>query len=164
MLGPVLNRVTWGLFLGQGSTICVLDRASVSLSRPTPSAQILQAFRSWFNTRRCEGLGSTYFPNTVYFMSRCGCLAYVMKNWEPLVSGPLLAIDTVPRALCCSNATATTTKFHSHSSTTTLSQPFNPFTPDSDQCQISPAASQEIWHHTVRRTWLIIAYSDERWL
>ena len=38
----------------------------------------------------------------------------------------------------------------------------NPFTPESDQCQISPAASQEIWHHTVRRTWLFIAYSDER--
>ena len=39
----------------------------------------------------------------------------------------------------------------------------NPFTPESDQCQISPAASQEIWHHTVWRTWLFIAYSDERW-
>ena len=40
----------------------------------------------------------------------------------------------------------------------------NPFTPESDQCQISPAASPEILHHTVRRTWLFIAYSDERWL
>ena len=40
----------------------------------------------------------------------------------------------------------------------------NPFTPESDQCQISPAASPEIWHHTVRRTWLFIAYSDEKWL
>ena len=39
----------------------------------------------------------------------------------------------------------------------------NPFTPESDQCQISPAASQEIWHHTVWRTWLFIAYSDEKW-
>ena len=35
---------------------------------------------------------------------------------------------------------------------------------DSDQCQISPAASPEIFHHTVWRTWLFIAYSDERWL
>ena len=42
--------------------------------------------------------------------------------------------------------------------------PFNPFTPESDQCQNSPAASQEIWHHTVWRTWLFIAYSDEKWL
>ena len=41
---------------------------------------------------------------------------------------------------------------------------FNPFTPESDQCQNSPAASQEIWHHTVWRTWLFIAYSDEKWL
>ena len=39
------------------------------------------------------------------------------------------------------------------------------FTPKSDQFQISPAASQEILHHTVWRTWLwIIAYSDEKWL
>ena len=38
----------------------------------------------------------------------------------------------------------------------------NTFTPESDQCQISPAASPEILHHTVRRTWLFIAYSDER--
>ena len=42
--------------------------------------------------------------------------------------------------------------------------PFNPFTPERDQCQISPAASPEILQHTVRRTWLFIAYSDERWL
>ena len=41
---------------------------------------------------------------------------------------------------------------------------FNPFTPESDQSQISPPAPPEILHHTVRRTWLIIAYSDERWL
>ena len=40
----------------------------------------------------------------------------------------------------------------------------NPFTPESDQFQISPAASPEILHHTVWRTWLFIAYSDERWL
>ena len=33
-----------------------------------------------------------------------------------------------------------------------------------DQYQISPAASPEIWHHTVWRTWLSTAYSDERWL
>ena len=41
---------------------------------------------------------------------------------------------------------------------------FNPFTPKSDQHQTSPAASPEILHHTVRRTWLFIGYSDERWL
>ena len=40
----------------------------------------------------------------------------------------------------------------------------NPFTPKSDQFQISPAASPEILHHTVWRTWLFTAYSDERWL
>ena len=40
----------------------------------------------------------------------------------------------------------------------------NPSTPKSDQFQISPAASPEILHHTVWRTWLFIAYSDERWL
>ena len=40
----------------------------------------------------------------------------------------------------------------------------NPFTPESDQCQNIPAASHEIWHHTVQRIWLFIAYSDEKWL
>ena len=38
----------------------------------------------------------------------------------------------------------------------------NPFIPESDQCQISPPAPPEILHHTVRRTWLFIACSDER--
>ena len=38
----------------------------------------------------------------------------------------------------------------------------NPFTPKSDQCQISPAASPEILHHAVWRTWLFIAYSDKK--
>ena len=37
----------------------------------------------------------------------------------------------------------------------------NPFTP-SDQSQISPATSPERLHHTVWRTWLFVAYSDER--
>ena len=40
----------------------------------------------------------------------------------------------------------------------------NPFTPKSDQFQISPTASPEILHHTVWRTWFFIAYSNERWL
>ena len=40
---------------------------------------------------------------------------------------------------------------------------FNPFTPKSDQIQISPAASPVILHHTVWRTWLFIAYSDGKW-
>ena len=44
----------------------------------------------------------------------------------------------------------------------TVMPALNPFTPESDQCQISPAASPEILHHTVRRTWLFIAYSGER--
>ena len=39
-----------------------------------------------------------------------------------------------------------------------------PFTPKGDQLQIPPAASAEILHHTVWRTWLLIAYSDERQL
>ena len=40
----------------------------------------------------------------------------------------------------------------------------NPFTSKNEQFQISPAASAETLHHTVCRTWLFIAYSDERWL
>ena len=41
---------------------------------------------------------------------------------------------------------------------------FNPFIPKSDQYQISPAASPEILHHTVWRTWPFLAYSGARWL
>ena len=40
----------------------------------------------------------------------------------------------------------------------------NGFTSKSNQFQISPAASQQLLHHTVWRTWLFIAYSDGRWL
>ena len=46
-------------------------------------------------------VGLTDLPMTVYFMSRWGCLEYVMKNWDPLLSGPWLASDTVPLLLCC---------------------------------------------------------------
>ena len=31
---------------------------------------------------------ATNLPMIVYFMSRCGCLEYVIKNCDPLVSGP----------------------------------------------------------------------------
>ena len=41
---------------------------------------------------------------------------------------------------------------------------FKAFTPRSDQFQISLTASPEILHHTVWRTWIFVAYSDERWL
>ena len=44
------------------------------------------------------------------------------------------------------------------------SSSIDPFTPKSDQCQVSPAASPEILHRTAWRTWLFIAYSDERWI
>ena len=56
------------------------------------------------------------------------------------------------------------TQLHYHAVTWMSSQQFNPFAPESDQCQISPPAPPEILHHTVRRAWLFIAYSDERWL
>ena len=36
-----------------------------------------------------------------------------------------------------------------------------PFSPKCDQYQISSVASPEILHHTVRRTWLFIGYSNE---
>ena len=46
----------------------------------------------------------------------------------------------------------------------TMKTSFNPFTPKSDQCQISPAASPEILHHPVWRTWMFIAYWVDKWL
>ena len=38
---------------------------------------------------------------------------------------------------------------------------FNPFIPKSDQCQNSLAASPEILHHTVGRTWLYTQMKDQ---
>ena len=51
-----------------------------------------------------------------------------------------------------------------HPSTDVKPTSLNPFTPESDQCQNSPAALQEIWHHTLWRTRLFVAYLDEKWL
>lgn len=70
--------------------VCHWDMYNFSCS-PLPPNQLL------------TNKDTTYFPNTVYFMSRWGCLAYVMKNWEPFVLGPLFAIDTTPLTLCWTN-------------------------------------------------------------
>ena len=43
-----------------------------------------------------------------------------------------------------------------------ISHGLNRFTSKSGQLQISPAATREMLHHTVWRTRLVIAYSDER--
>ena len=50
-----------------------------------------------------------------------------------------------------------------HNPQTEVTKELNPFTPKSDQCQLSPVALPEIECHTVWRTWLSIAYSDERY-
>ena len=50
---------------------------------------------------RAESTPSITFPNIVYLVSRCGCLEYVMKNWDLFVLGPELAMATTPRALNC---------------------------------------------------------------
>ena len=41
---------------------------------------------------------------------------------------------------------------------------FNPFTPKSDQFQISPTAHQKYYLTQYLRTWRFIFYSDDRWL
>lgn len=81
---------------------------SISSKVSRPSITLLKRLNCHSDT--CELLflffynkDRTYFPNTVYFMSRWGCLAYVMKNWEPLVLGPLFAIETTPLTLCWVN-------------------------------------------------------------
>ena len=42
---------------------------------------------------------SMTLPKMVYLPSKWGCLPYVIKNWDLFVSGPELAIATIPRAL-----------------------------------------------------------------
>lgn len=51
--------------------------------------------------RNAGAAGGCTFPKIVYFPSRCGCFAYVMKNWDLLVSWPEFAIATMPRLLNC---------------------------------------------------------------
>ena len=90
---------------------------------------------------------------------RHGRLCSCLKNSEKVVTTKIFT----------KNESAWTTRnFTSNSSISMIDLHWlltvNPFTPESDQCQISPQAPPEILHHTVRRTWLIIAYSDERWL
>lgn len=51
--------------------------------------------------RRTGAAGARTLPKIVYFPSRCGCFAYVMKNWDLLVSCPEFAMATIPRLLNC---------------------------------------------------------------
>ena len=53
-------------------------------------------------------------PNTVFLPSRCGALSKQMKNWLPFVPGPLLAILTIPRALCRSDVLISSSNGSSH--------------------------------------------------
>ena len=48
---------------------------------------------------KVESAPSMTLPKMVYFPSKWGCLAYVMKNWDLFVSGPEFAMATMPRAL-----------------------------------------------------------------
>jgi len=50
-------------------------------------------------TSRVESAPSMTLPKIVYLPSKWGCLLYVTKNWDLFVSGPELAMATIPRAL-----------------------------------------------------------------
>ena len=62
---------------------------------------VQQHDKSTFSMRSRTSNPWITLPNTVYNPLRCGCFAYIMKNWLPLVLGPLLAIASTPLALCC---------------------------------------------------------------
>lgn len=49
-------------------------------------------------------------PNTVCLKSRWRALLYRMKNWLPLLSLPLLAMDSTPRPLCASRGSTSSRK------------------------------------------------------
>ena len=99
---------------------------------------------------------------------------------EPLVMmGTSAESDTFKLLLCCTDdvpsalnsltwkaaAAATTTRNETDFNRASWAQRLAlPFTSESDRFQISPADSPEMLQHTVWRTGLFIAYSDERWL
>ena len=86
--------------------------------------------------------------------------AETLEKWRNKIRGDEDFQKRANLPLCRSKTKHRSGTLRVHITQTTV----NPFTPESDQCQNSPAASQEIWHHTVWRTWLFIAYSDEKWL
>ena len=80
----------------------------------------------------------------------------LMKNTHQRAISEMLALSQIIRKNALEIMVHVTQKQHNFSY-------INPFIPESDQCQISPPAPPEISHHTVSRSWLFIAYSDERW-
>jgi hypothetical protein len=81
---------------GQSNCIrCSVEWSCRWMVRVTVSGAQWSGERAWKCRQR------TYFPNIVYLRSKWGWGAYVMKNWLALVFGPLFAIDTTPRTLCC---------------------------------------------------------------
>lgn len=52
------------------------------------------------NIPHCKSTIKTMTLSSLRPPLRCGALLYVIKNWLPLVLGPLLAMDTVPRLAC----------------------------------------------------------------
>ena len=114
------------------------------------------------------------YPVSEHSTILCGCPG--TSTWAPSVN-LALGISGAQRGLCdrfCENFLPTRPcRLPPRGLNESLDSPplhivkvgsLHPFTPKSDQCRISPAASPEILHHTVWRTWLFIAYSDERWL
>ena len=84
-----------------------------------------------------------------------------LLSWVCSAAAPLLPPATwlCPPTFCCGKPAVFANPPSWHTSSR-----FTPFTSKSDQIYISLTAPPEILHHTVRRTWLFIAYSDERWL
>ncbi|KAI9908743.1 hypothetical protein PsorP6_003607 [Peronosclerospora sorghi] len=54
------------------------------------------------STRFTISKPSTTLPNTTCLPSRCGVGTVVMKNCDPFVPGPALAIDNKPASVCLS--------------------------------------------------------------
>mmetsp|Transcript_46993 Transcript_46993/g.119880 ORF Transcript_46993/g.119880 Transcript_46993/m.119880 type:complete len:228 (+) Transcript_46993:454-1137(+) len=82
--------------------------SSVGSTSPQPDTYTAflvspDALPSVSSTRSVRMLSpSIALPNTVCFPLRCGCGRNRMKNCEPLVLGPALAIDRTPPASCLS--------------------------------------------------------------
>lgn len=72
----------------------------ILLIRFSASGLYVFGFTANFSSSSSASNPSITRPKSVYFRSKCGCAAYVIKNWLELVLGPLLAIETIPRSVC----------------------------------------------------------------
>ena len=84
------------------SDICILFTTTI-LKESIAFLRPIESFIWLFKAFNCT-LSRIVFPKTVCLPFKCGIALWVIKNWLPLLSGPLFAIDKTPASSwACNN-------------------------------------------------------------